>query len=899
MKNPRRVFMVTAALVVVGLIVSRLVVGFYTDALWFGQIGFGSVFWTRFRTDVITRAVTAVLAGLIVFANLWIVTRQLGPVHVRRRYGNLEISEQIPRQLVRGGVVVAAVLAGWWLSGVKFGGGMSLAVLTWLKQVSWGAADPLFGNDLSFYIFTLPVYFQFVEFLMLVALWSLVLSVLGYALVGALRWTGKQLEVDPPARFHALALVATLLVLIGVRFWLGRYAILLHGTGFNETIGYTDVHARLPAQRIIALLCVLAGAALVYSALRRVWLPAIATAALLLIAAVGGGALYPSFVQKFRVDPNEFRFEEPYIRWNIDFTRRAYGLSDVTRQPYDYQRLAGEPSELARRLNEIPLWDLEPLQTAYNQLQTFFPYYHFASLDYDRYTDERGTRQVVIGVREFLPTGLSENARTWQNLHFDPRYIRGLGATVVPAAVEARGEPPTWLSNVNPIQLAPDAPPQLELTDPSLFFGETMDDYIVIRPGSGLSTPTTAIPLSNALRVMAFAWRFSDKNLLFTGGLTSGSHLAFRRKIGERVRAIAPFIAWDPDPYPVIYDGRVVWIIDGYSASTMFPLARRIDVTSIGGVRYLRNTVKATIDATTGEVRFYRFGADDPILATYASAFPELFLPAAEMPADLQAHVRYPTLFMQEQAEVYGHYHLTNPDAFYRGEDVWTLPRTIDAGPSNLQYRTVYQMMTLPGSERDEFVLAAPYIARQRQNMTALLIARNDAPHYGELLMLELPRNQLIPGPAQVNAMVEQDPGISPQLSLWRQAGSDVNIGHARVVPIANSFLYILPLFLSAQGSPIPELQRIIVSDGNRTAMANSLREAVASMFGTTVAAPEQPAQAQPPGGAPAAQVTWPQQALDLLDQADRALRAGDFAGFGARMNELKRFLQQQSAQQP
>lgn len=902
MKNPRRLLGVIAVVVLATLLISRAVVGFYTDALWFQQVGYESVFWTRFSTEIITRTTAAVLAGLLVLANLWIVTRQLGPVHVRRRYGNLEISEQIPRNIVRVGMVVVAVLAGWWLSGVKFGGGMSLAILTWLKKAAWGASDPLFGNDLSFYVFSLPVLYQVVEFLMLIALWSLVLSVLGYALVGAIRVRENKLQVDPSPRMHAIILLATLLALLGVHLWIGRYAVLLHGTGFNGAIGYTDVHARLPAQRISAILAIITGVTLIFSAIRRHWTPAIAAAVLLMVAGVGGGVLYPSFIQKFRVDPNEFRFEEPYIRWNIDFTRRAYGLSNVTRLPYEYKKLGGQPQQLTDRLDEIPLWDLEPLQTAYNQLQIIFPYYHFAQLDYDRYASPEGVRQVAIGVREFLPTGLPENSRTWQNLHFDPKFIRGLGATVVPASVMQRGEPPTWLANLNPIERAPDAPPELNLTEPSIFFGETMDNYIVIRENTGVVTPETAIPLSNMLRVIAFAWRFGDKNLLFTGGLTQGSHLAFRRRVGERVRIIAPFIAWDPDPYPVVSNGRIVWIVDGYSATTMFPLSRRKDIEAIGGVRYLKNTVKATVDAATGGVKLYRFDQTDPILSTYARAFPDLFVSANTMPADLRAHVRYPWLYLHEQAEVYGHYHLTNPDAFYRAEDVWSLPQSTDAGTGGSPFRAVYQMMTIPGEPSEEFVLTAPYIARQRQNMTALLIARNDGANYGELRMYELPRNQLVPGPAQVHAIVEQDPTISPQLSLWRQAGSDVNIGHARVVPIGNSFLYILPLFLSAQGSPIPELQRIIVSDGVRTAMANTLRDAVASLFGGVVAT--EPDSAQPPSRAarptqpaPLPTAAWPRQALDLLDQAERALRSGDYAGYGERLKELRRVLQQASSQ--
>ena len=901
MTNARKLFVLAAVVLVVILILGRVVVGFYTDALWFAQAGYASVFWTRFNTFLIAKASAALFCGLFVLANLWYVTRQLGPVHVRRRYGNLEISEQIPRRLVTVGMFVASVLAGWWLAGVKFGGGLSINVLTWLHREPWGLVDPLFKKDVSFYLFALPFYYQLLDLLLLVILWSMVLSFLGYAIVGNVRVHENRLEVDHNARAHSLILAASLLVLLGARFWLGRYAVLLNGTGFNNGIGYTDVHARLPIQGALAVLSAVSGGALVFSALRRRWTPAFVAIGVMIVVGIGGGILYPDFVQKFRVDPNEFRFEEPYIKWNMQFTRIAYGLNKVQRQPYAYKRISAEPTELAARLHEIPVWDLEPLQTAYNQLQAFFPYYHFADVDYDRYQTPGGLQQVAISVREFLSTGLGENARTWLNLHFDKKYIRGVGAVVTPAAVrDTSGEPPLWMSNVNPIQLSADAPESLKLQDPSVFFGETTNDFAIIRPDAGLQAPATAVPLSNVLRVAAFSWYFGDKNLLFTGGLTNGSSIVYRRNILDRVRTLAPFVVWDEDVYPVIGNGHIIWVVDGYSSSTSFPLSRPADVERIGRTRYLHNTVKATIDAATGETRLYRYDEKDPITATYASAFPGLFTPGSRMPADLQKHVRYPALLLHEQAEMFGHYHLETADAFYRAEDVWQLPQTTDAtGNASQTFRAVYQMMTLPGQQHDEYVLTAPYIARQRQNMTAMLIARNDAPHYGELLMIELPRNQLISGPMQVHAIVEQDPGISPQLSLWRQAGSDVNIGHVRVVPVGNGFLYIMPLFLSAQGSPIPELQRIIVSDGGRVAMASTLADAVVGLYGASAPAAPSVAGAAAPATVPTAATTLvsARRALDLLDAAERALRAGDFAAYGARINELKRFLQQASSQ--
>ena len=888
MRNPGRLFILIAAVLLGILLFGRIIVGVYTELLWYQQLDHASVFWTRWVTDVSVRAIAAVIGATVVITNLWLVARRLGPVQVRRRYGNLEIAEQIPRKLVVTGITLTALLAGWWLASMNFGGGMSLTMLTAARRAAWGVTDPLFSKDLSFYVFSLPAYLQVIDFLLLTVLWTLILCVLGYSLVGGIKWQQQRVSIDYNARMHVVMLMATLLLLLGLRFWMGRYGILLNGTGVNGAVGYTDVHARLPGERIIALLCIITAGTIVYSALRQRWVPAIASAVVLIIGSIGLGYAYPAFVQKFRVDPNEFALEEPYIKWNIDFTRRAYGLDRLRNETYAYRRPNASTQEITNELRLAPVWDSEPLETAFNQLQAVFPYYQFNDVDKDRY----GNQQVAISVREFERTGLSDAAQTWQNLHFDPKYIRGLGAVVTPATVIAQGEPPTWLRNINPVERAPDTPPEIDLTDPSIYFGEKMTEFAVIRQQTGLVPPTTAVPLSNLLRVVAYAWRFGDKNLLFTGGLVGQSHIIYKRPITDRVRALAPFVVWDPDPYPVIHRGHVVWIIDGYTASTIFPISRRIDVEKVGALRYLRNSVKATVDAVSGEVRVYAYDAQDPLLKTYAAVFPSLFSPVAQMPADLRAHVRYPVLYLREQAQVLGQYHLTSAAAFYRGEDVWQLPTTGESsGSESAQFQPVYQMMRMPGEAEPSYVLSTPFIARQRRNMTALLAVQNDPDRYGELTLLELPRNQLISGPGQVETLVEQDAVIAPQLTLWRQAGSNVNLGRPRAMPVDSGLVYMIPLFLSARGSPIPELQRIIVSDGSRVAMAQSLEDAVAGVFGGAPAAPVQRGATPATTSPSTAQPNISRRALEILDQAESALRAGDYAGFGRYMNELRNYL--------
>jgi uncharacterized membrane protein (UPF0182 family) len=893
MRNPTRYLITLGLILLTALILGRLIVGIYTEALWYGEVGYSPVFWTRFVTDISVRVTAAVLGALIVFGNLWVVARRLGPVHVRRRYGNLEISEQIPRRIVVTGAVITSLLAGWWLASIKYGRGMSLQVLTALRRVAWGTVDPLFNNDLSFYVFALPAYLQLIDFLLLTALWSLILSVLGYNLVGGIKWQQNRVAIDEGARKHSVLLFATMLLLLGLRFWVGRYGIMLHGTGINDGVGYTDVHARLPGERIIAILCMLTAAAVIYSAWRQRLAPAIVAAVVLIIGTFTLGYAYPAFIQKFRVDPNEFAFEQPYIKWNIDFTRTAYGLDKVQRQAYDYRRPNVSAQEITNELKLAPVWDSEPLQTVYNQLQALFRYYHFNDVDKDRYGDQ----QVAISVREFEPSGLSDNARTWQNIHFDPTYIRGMGAVVSPATVLAEGEPPTWLRNINPIERAPETPPEINLTEPSVYFGEKMNEFAVIRNNLQVPVPQTAVPLSSFPRVAAFAWRFADKNLLFTGGLVGESHIVFRRRITDRVRALAPFLVWDTDPYPVIHRGHIVWMIDGFTVSSSYPIAREIAIEDLGDVRYFRTSVKAVIDGVSGEVSLYAYDAQDPVLRTYSRVFPTLFRPSTEMPSDLRAHIRYPTMYLREQAQLLTQYHLVNADAFYRGEDIWQLPSTGEsAGTEEQQFNPVYQMMRSPGDTTPSFVLAAPFIARLKRNMTALLIVQNDPDRYGELNLYELPRNQTIPGPNQVETLVEQDAVIRPQLTLWRQAG-EVILGRPRIMPIDSGFVYMIPLFLSAQGSPIPELQRVIVSDGTRVAMASVLEDAVSGVFGRGTSSDATPAQpsatgqpARPTTGATAPRAVT-QRALELLDLAERALRSGDYAGFGRYMNELRTYL--------
>ena len=898
----RRGIVAAVVLLLVLLVGGRIGVTLYTETLWFAELGHAGVFWTRVAATVMTRLLATVLGGTVVFLNLWWATRGIGPVHLRRRYGNLEIAEQIPRRLVITGIVVASLLAGWWLAEVAFDPATALHAWMWTQRPDWGVADPVFGNDLSFYVFTLPLLVRIIDLLVLVVLWTFMLVVVGYVLMGAVRWEQNRLLVLPTPIVHLASLGAAILVLFGVSWFVGRYGLLIDGHGVSGALGYTDVHARMPGRIAILALSLLGAFGVVRGAQRGSWIPAATGVGVFLLGILVFGQAAPAALQKLRVEPNELAMEMPYLRWNIDFTRAAYGLDRIRRQPYEYAQTEGASAPPPAVLDGLPRWDPEPLQAVYNQNQATRGYYTFTRVDFDRYGEPGRERQVAIAVREFTAAGLSEGARTWTTLHLNPQFVRGIGVVVSPAAgTRETGEPITWLGGL-PVVRANDAPEELRIDNPSIFFGESMGevDYIVVQPGDsafvgepGRDYPA-GVSLGSPLNLLAFAWRFGEQNLLFAGELDDDSRIVFRRVLNERVRALAPFLMWDSDPLPVVHDGRVVWMLDGYAATPNYPLSRALATENGGGVRYMRASVKATVDAVTGRVAMYVVDATDPLAETYRRAFPTLLRPIDEMPEPLRRHMRYPVLYMNAQASILEEYHIDDPSTFYAGQEEWQISRALGPSGELVAYRPGFVRVPLPPASDPEFLLMLPFIARERQNMTALLVARNDQPAYGELVLLEMPADQLVQGPSQVQSAIEQDPIVAQDLSLWRRAGSDVDLGQLRVVPSGSGFLYMQPLFLSAQGNPIPELRRVIVSDGRSVSMQPTLVEAVAGLAGAA-AGGARPARGDDPGAEPrpGATALTPAEALELLDRAERRLRQGDFAGFGNDLRELRRVLEE------
>jgi uncharacterized protein len=863
------------------LVGGRMLAGLVAELLWYRSVQLENVFWVEWRATVLVRGAVALVVAAAVLGNLWVVTRSLGAIRVRRRYGNIEIAERLPQAYVLSALAVVAAFSAWWLSA---GAADPLPFLAALAPETWGLSDPIFGRDAAFYVFQLPILNRLQTLAGLLVFWIALLAVATYVATGAIKVTEGKPAVSELARRHLGLIVASFLVVYAINVWLDRYGLIVNGNGFAGALGYTDVHARLPAKLAVFTLALLAAAAVGYGAwIGNLRLPALSFV-VLIVGLVAAEGIYPSYVERFLVEPNQFPREQPHIERHLEFTRAAFRLHTLERTALPYQaRVELDESMLVERLRGIPLWDPRPLLTTYRQQQGLFRYYTFTSVHHDRYARGDAVEPVAISVRELEVAELEQAAQTWQNLHLN--YVPGEGAVVSPVArMAADGTPLFYVWDLDPPKLAPEAPPQLALYEPSIYFGERSLQYVIL----GADRAPHGVPLDAAWKKLLFAWAFQSTNILLSGDLTRDSKIVYRRRVTDRVEAAAPFlrVSRDRSAYPVITDGRVVWVVDAYTTSASFPLAPIIGFEN-RGVRYIRNSVKATVDARTGEVQLYRVDPDDPILATYARIFPGLVRPLEEMPAELRAHLRYPVPLMHLQAQVLGAYHLLDPRAFYGQQDVWSVATEQYRG-TPLSMEPTYSMYPLPGSRDTEFLLSVPFVARGRANMTALLVTRNDPPHYGEQILYLLPRDELVPGPQQIEAAIDQDPEISQQLALWRRGGSDVIRGHLMVVPIEGSLIYVEPLFLEAENAAIPQLERVILARPGRVVMQPSFELAVSALLHGQADGALARGDVVDQPGAPGLDPEFRARARRLMEEAEALLRAGDWAGFGRTWQSLR-----------
>ena len=911
-----RLLMAGVLAVLALLLLGRAASSAYVEILWFNAVGYSSVFWTRIFWEWGIRLVGTIVVAVAIFANLRVVARTLGGLRIKRRVGDLVISEQLPEAYVFWGIILISALMGAWF-GASIPRDIGLQVLFLLKAPVWGLVDPILGKDLAFYVILLPVIAALVTFGMVVVFLVFTLATAGYAATGALQWGRARVDIEDQPRTHLTVIVATFFVLMAIRFWLGRYLLLLDGTSSVQSIfGYADAEARLGALRILALLSAFAGIGTLWGGLKARILPAAATVGALIIGGVVVGQAYPSFVQRFRVEPNELDRETPFIEHNIRFTRIGFDLMELERRQFQYeQEVDVDWQEAAEQFNGLPVWSSQALLTTFRELEARFPYYDFSSVTVDRYETPDGVVPVAVSVREILPRGIQDP--NWQNLHLRDLYIRGMGAVVSAAGSRTpQGRPPMFVSGIPPEFSEGGATPEgLRLTRPEVYVGTRRQSFAIVNPGQqtapdgspavpGVDFPN-GIELSSPLRTLALAWQARDANLLFASEVTSTSRFLFRRDVLDRVTRISgPLLRYPDEPYPVIHGGHIVWILEGFTGTRWFPLSTTHNLEAGGPVRYARNSVKVIVDGVTGEVTFYVADDGDQLLQVYRQGFPTLFKPIDEMPAGLRDHVRYSRTMLSLQARVLNRYHQESAPVFHGQQDVWELPQELAQGTIPVPYRADYGIYRLPGEPEEGFLLTSVFVPRGRQNLTAILIARSDPDRYGELVLFDVRVEDQAPGPRQVEALIEQDPIISQQFSLWRTGGSQVWTGHLHLVPVGGTLLYLEPVFLAAEADAIPELRRFVVSDGRRVAMEETLPEAIQALASMAGDAPPNLESALESARVPplvAAAVSpldrsqWPAEALALLEEAEASLRAGNFEGFGDALDELKVMLQRLS----
>jgi len=875
---------------------------FAADWLWFGEVGYQQVYSTEIGARALIAIVmfAAAIAWLAINARLALASMSLAPMSFTTRDG---FTVSLPtRDQVRPLVMILAAIASFLVASLASSQWMTL--LAWWNQVPFGKADPVLGHDAAFYVFTLPA-LELARGIDLALVLMAAAGVAGlYFVSGQIVLTPFGLRIDARPRRHLAWLAAALFLVLAFGAWISRLQEIVSPSGLIQGASYADVHGRMPAALVLALAAIVSAALSAATALTGSIRHVITGAAIYAVVLLGGEG-YASLLQRFAVTPNEQVRETPFMEYNIAATREAFALDRV-----EERELQGEAS-LSRQdiennratLDNVRLWDHQPLLETFGQIQEFRPYYDFISVDNDRYLINGQNRQVMLSAREMNSAALQ--TRTWVNERLV--FTHGHGLTLGPVnQVTSDGFPVLFVRDLPPVTTV-----DLQITEPSIYFGELANDYVIVRTGApefdypkgednafSQYAGTGGVQLGSFWRKLLFAARFRDYQILLNTGITSESRFMFDRQIRRRVSKIAPFLVLDDDPYPVVSDGRIFWIQDAYTTTSRYPYS-----TAAAGVNYIRNSVKVVIDAYQGSVTFYSAETADPLVQTLAKIFPTLLKPLSEMPADLRRHVRYPEGIFAIQSSVFATYHMTNPAVFYNKEDQWEAP-AVDSSGESQRMAPYYTMMKLPGERDAEFIQMLPFTPRRRDNLASWMVARSDGEHYGKLQVFQFPKQTLVFGPQQVVARINQDQVISPQITLWNQQGSQVIQGTLMVIPIEGSLIYVRPLYLRAQTGRIPELTRVIVAYQNRIVMEPTLDLALARLFGQ--ADRTQPAKPETTGATPAAGAaapsspSWERVAADARDAYRRAIeaqRAGDWAKYGEeikRLGELLERLKQQ-----
>jgi uncharacterized membrane protein (UPF0182 family) len=955
-----RGWLIGAAILLVVLLLSlRGLARFYTDFLWFKEIGFDDTWRRLLSAKALPSLIFSAIFFVLMLVNL-IVADRIAPKYRSAAGPEDEIIERYRTYVApyagRIRVLVALFFA------LVMGGGVSSEWRSWLlfrNAVNWGVKDPQFKRDVGFYVFRLPFLQFIVGWTFAALLVVLIVTAVFHYLNGGIRLQSPWQRVTPQVKVHLSVILALMALTKTVQYYLARFDLVFSRRGFVDGASYTDVHAQLPALNLLMIISIAAAALFIANIFRKGWVFPIIAVGLWAFISLVVGTIYPAVIQRFVVQPNEFSREEPYIERNINMTREAFGLEGEQKENFDYSTDLNQADISANEptIRNIRLWDPSPTREVFRAQQERFPYYRFIDVDADRYTVGAENEQpTMIALRELDSASIPD--RTWTNRHLV--YTHGYGPVAAAANLVEDGEPSYLVSE---IPLAGDLPQIPE--QPEIYFGENMSGYTVVdtkvaeqQAAGGNETTQTryrgkaGVQMSSFLRRSALALRFGDWNLFVSGQLTSNSKVLYKRDVSERLRTAAPFLRFDADPYPVVVDNRILWVVDAYTVTDHFPYSQSLHPSSLpdgSGLdttfNYVRNSVKATVDAYDGTVKFYVVkNVDDPMIKAWRKAFPKLFTDESRMPEGLKEHWRYPEDVFRAQTEQFALYHMTDASDFFRKQFIWDVaPRpersaapitptttrgsdggrntTLAAGGSPID--PLYLTMALPNSDNQEFILSRPYVPRGKPNqLSAFMVARMDGENYGKLVSYEIPTTLVAPSPAQAATLIESDPQISSTLSLIDQRGSVVQRGDVQLIPIGSSIIYARPIYVEGQGEgQFPRLRFVALAYGNSAVLVDFEGEGEFSTIDQGIAhlleQPEAPPETEnpPPDGtttssqpAPTSSTTAPPgptttaagdvagllaQARNEFDLAQQALQANDLGGYQEHVNRARDLVDQ------
>ena len=926
---------VAAVFLVAGLITLAMslrgIAGFYTDYLWFDEVKLTSVWKGVLGTKILLGVVFSVAMFVILWVNLRIADRiapafrPMGPEEeFMERYHEVVGNRT---WLVRIGVAT--------LFALMIGPGASGQWNSWIlfrNKVNFGAPkDPLFDKDIGFYVFQLPFLKFVIDWLFAALIVTLLVTAVAHYINGGIRFQTPMRKVTPQVKAHLSVLLGALALVKAAGYFVQRFELVYSSRGVVQGAGYTDVKAQLPALRLLFLISLFAFGLFLYNILRRGWVLPVIAVGLWAMVSVVVGAAYPAAIQKFQVQPNESTKERRYIARNIEATRRAFNLTDTRTRDFaaTTDLAASDLQDNVSTIRNIRLWDPLVMRDTYKRQQEIRGFYRFNDVDIDRYDVNGVQTQILLSARELNPGGIP--SPSWVNQHLV--YTHGYGAVMSPAnAVTKEGNPAFQVKDLPPVGSPP-------LTQPAVYYGQELGSYAIVRTNAkeidytasdGTNHTTTyagkgGVEMSSFIRRAALALRFGDLNPFISDFVTPRSRAMYVRNIDERVRKAAPFLRYDGDPYPIVYRGRVVWMYDAYTTTSRYPYSQRADTSRLsrtsgltGNYNYVRNSIKVVIDAYDGTMTYYVMDDKDPIAKAYQKAFPKLFTDGKTMDAELREHIRYPEDLFRVQTNMYGQYHMLDAQAFYNRTDAWDIAQEpggikgattvtqVAGGPAGTttsrEARMVpyYLLMRLPGEEREGFLILQPFVPfskdDSRKDLTAFMVAGSDPENYGQLQTFVMPRQRPIDGPALINARINQEPEISREITFLNSPGqgSKVILGNLLVIPVKESLLYVQPLYVQSDATPLPQLKKVIAVHGDKVVMRNSLRDSLAAIFGSSPSTLEEVVPGQPvvtpPGTEAPPPVTPPDPndtVVDLIGQANahadaaaEALRRGDLSAY-------------------